>query len=105
MTDETVHIATAAAALADPYAALNQHLHGDGDTAWRTRALAAEAGVERMRAALAPSVKALQEAKRELWDLQRNYWTKDDFLNHAAVQIITDALYTARAALAEGDPR
>lgn len=31
MTDETQHIARAAAALGDPYAALNQHLHGDGD--------------------------------------------------------------------------
>ena len=30
MTDETKHIATAAA-LDDPYAALSQHLHGDGD--------------------------------------------------------------------------
>ena len=81
MTDETAHIATAAASLDDPHAALNQHLHGDGDwpgpgekphkyspdpmmmgdcgvcghtrsahdTAWRTRALAAEAEVERLR--------------------------------------------------------
>lgn len=32
MTDETTHIATAAAVLDDPYAALLQHLHGDGDT-------------------------------------------------------------------------
>ena len=31
MTDEPKRIATAAAALDDPYAALNQHLHGDGD--------------------------------------------------------------------------
>ena len=31
MTDEPTHIATAAAALDDPYAALSQHLHGDGD--------------------------------------------------------------------------
>lgn len=31
MTDETNHIARAAAALDDPYAALSQHLHGDGD--------------------------------------------------------------------------
>ena len=31
MTDETTHIATAAASLDDPYAALSQHLHGDGD--------------------------------------------------------------------------
>lgn len=31
MNDETAHIATAAAALDDPYAALSQHLHGDGD--------------------------------------------------------------------------
>ena len=31
MTDEPTHIATAAALLGDPYAALNQHLHGDGD--------------------------------------------------------------------------
>lgn len=30
MTDETSHIATAATLLDDPYAALNQHLHGDG---------------------------------------------------------------------------
>ena len=68
MTNERDHIARAAAALDDPYAALNQHLHGDGDTptaggrliasaaeaavaAWRTRALAAEAEVERLRAA------------------------------------------------------
>ena len=29
MTDETAHIACAAALLDDPYAALNQHLHGD----------------------------------------------------------------------------
>lgn len=32
MNDEPTHIATAAAALDDPYAALSQHLHGDGDT-------------------------------------------------------------------------
>lgn len=31
MTDETTHIATAAASLDDLYAALSQHLHGDGD--------------------------------------------------------------------------
>lgn len=31
MTDEPTHIATAAAALDDPYAALSQHLHGDGE--------------------------------------------------------------------------
>ena len=31
MNDETAHIATAAALLDDPYAALSQHLHGDGD--------------------------------------------------------------------------
>ena len=31
MTDEPKRIATAAAALDDPYAALSQHLHGDGD--------------------------------------------------------------------------
>lgn len=31
MTDETAHIACAAALLDDPYAALTQHLHGDGD--------------------------------------------------------------------------
>lgn len=31
MTDEPTHIATAAAAPDDPYAALNQHLHGDGE--------------------------------------------------------------------------
>ena len=31
MTDEPTHIATAAALLDDPYAALSQHLHGDGD--------------------------------------------------------------------------
>ena len=31
MTNETKHIATAAAALDDPYAALSRHLHGDGD--------------------------------------------------------------------------
>lgn len=30
MIDETKHIATAAALLDDPYAALSQHLHGDG---------------------------------------------------------------------------
>lgn len=30
MTDETHHIARAAASLGDPYAALSQHLHGDG---------------------------------------------------------------------------
>ena len=30
MPDETDHIATEAAALDDPYAALSQHLHGDG---------------------------------------------------------------------------
>lgn len=75
---------TAAAHTTDPYAALNQHLHGDGDwpgpgekphkyspdpmmmgdckvcghtrsahdTAWRTRALAAEAEIERLRGML-----------------------------------------------------
>ena len=48
MIDETNHIATAAALLDDPYAALSQHLHGNGDAAWRTRALAAEAEVERL---------------------------------------------------------
>lgn len=32
MTDETAHIACAAAVLDDEYAALNRHLHGDGDT-------------------------------------------------------------------------
>lgn len=31
MTDEPTHIATAAAALDDPYAALSKRLHGDGD--------------------------------------------------------------------------
>ena len=31
MTDEPTHIATAAALLGDPYAALSQHMHGDGD--------------------------------------------------------------------------
>lgn len=31
MTDETAHIARAAALLDDHYAALSQHLHGDGD--------------------------------------------------------------------------
>ena len=31
MNDEPKHIATAAAPLDDPYAALSQHLHGDGD--------------------------------------------------------------------------
>lgn len=31
MTDETTHIATAAASLDDPYAALSQHLHGAGE--------------------------------------------------------------------------
>lgn len=31
MTDETAHIATAAALLDNPCAALSQHLHGDGD--------------------------------------------------------------------------
>lgn len=31
MTDETDHIARAAACLDDPYAALNQHPHGDRD--------------------------------------------------------------------------
>ena len=30
MNDEPTHIATAAASLDDPYAALSQHLHGDG---------------------------------------------------------------------------
>ena len=34
MTDETTHIARAAALLDDPYAALSQHLHGDGDAPW-----------------------------------------------------------------------
>lgn len=69
MTDEPTHIATAAALLDDPYAALSQHLHGDGDAptagdrliasaaeaavaAWRTRALTAEAEVERLRSAI-----------------------------------------------------
>lgn len=56
MTDETAQIARAAAALDDPYAALNQHLHGDGDSKWRTRALAAEAEVARLRAALSDLV-------------------------------------------------
>ena len=60
--------------------------------------------IERLRGALEPSVKALQAAKRELWDLQRGYWTKDDFLNHAAVQMISGALCVARTALAEGGP-
>lgn len=77
---------------------------GANDDTWRARALSAEAEVERLRGALEPSVKALQVAKRELWDLQRGYWTKDDFLNHAAVQMITGALCVARAALAEGGP-
>ena len=31
MTDEPTHIATAAAALDDPYAALSQQMHGDGN--------------------------------------------------------------------------
>ena len=31
MSDELTHIATAAALLDDPYAALSQNLHGDGD--------------------------------------------------------------------------
>lgn len=31
MTDEPTHIATAVALLDDPYDALSQHLHGDGD--------------------------------------------------------------------------
>lgn len=31
MTDETAHIARAAAALDDPHAALSQHMYGDGE--------------------------------------------------------------------------
>lgn len=41
MTDEPTHIATAAAALADPYAALSQQLHGDGDAPAMQRLIAA----------------------------------------------------------------
>ena len=69
MIDEPKRIARAAALLDDPYAALSQHLHGDGDAptaggrliasaaeaavaAWRTRALLAEAEAERLRAAI-----------------------------------------------------
>ena len=36
MTDEPTHIATAAAALDDPYAALSQHLHGEATVACAT---------------------------------------------------------------------
>lgn len=46
----------------DPHDALSQHLHGDGDAAWRTRALAAEAGVERLRAERDAAWKAGAEA-------------------------------------------
>ena len=50
MTDEPTHIATASAALDDPYAALSQHLHGDGDApapdVSETRSEACRANIE-----------------------------------------------------------
>ena len=90
MTDETTHIATAAAALDDPYAALNQHLHGDGDAAWRTRALAAEAEVERLRAVL----KRIETASR--------YWAEYEAAPDAVHYAHEGTARLARAALAEG---
>ena len=44
MTDEPTHIATAAALLDDPYAALSQHLNGDGDAPPRAAATCATPG-------------------------------------------------------------
>lgn len=44
MTDETSHIARAAASLDDPHAALNRHLHGDGDAAKPGSAAAIQQG-------------------------------------------------------------
>ena len=102
MTDEPTHIATAAAALDDPYAALSQHLHGDGDgptagdrliasaaeaavDAWRTRALKAEAEVERLRASIpkrdaevrrAALEEAAQEADDWFYDAEKDCVTE-----------------------------
>ena len=102
MNEETAHIAHAAALLDDPYAALSQHLHGDGDTdtaggrliasaaeaavaVWRTRALAAEAEVERLRAATperdaevrrAALEEAAQEADDWFYDAEKDCVTE-----------------------------
>lgn len=67
---------------ADPYAALSQHLHGDGDTptaggrliasaaeaavaAWRTRALAAETEVERLRGLTTEAIQLVENCSVE----------------------------------------
>lgn len=86
MTDETAHIARDAAAQDDPHAALSQHLHGDTD--WRTRALAAEAEVERLREKL------------------RFYANPDVYKPHPSGPAFDDRdlSFFARAALAEGGP-
>lgn len=59
---QDVSNAAAGARLDAPYAALSQHLHGDGDSAWRTRALVAEAEIERLRDALLGATAALAAA-------------------------------------------
>lgn len=112
MTDETTHIATAAALLADPYAALNQHLHGDGDDTWRTRALAAEAEVERLGRVMQEIASAnypacpfdrsdCQVAPDEPCPVCGDKNTLDQVSQCASL----GASAVARAALAEGDPR
>lgn len=108
MTADTAHIARAAAALGDEYAALNQHLHGDGGTptagdrliasaaeaavsAWRTRALAAEAHVKRLREAL----ERVESASR--------HWAEYEAAPDAVHYAHESTARLARAALAEGD--
>ena len=52
MTDEASHIATAAALLDDPYDALSQHLHGDGDSPAQAVPACATPGCTRPRQVL-----------------------------------------------------
>ena len=148
MTDEPTHIATAAASLADPYAALSQHLHGDGDEdvdmspptklwlaganvfttapeheweaqpytrddladpAWRTRAMAAEAELGRLRVEN-DDLKSSVIAFCGPWAVKyaRDFGLPDGHLMPTHYDILERAGarmdYFTRASLAGGDP-
>lgn len=106
---DQVHGLPALAQKDDEYAALNQHLRGDGDAptaggrliasaaeaavaAWHTRALAAEAEVERLREAL----ERIESASR--------HWAAYEAAPDAVHYAHETTARLARAALAEGGP-